>query len=40
VDCELGMWGSFSPCSLTCGDDGVQARTRQVIVEPLNNGTQ
>jgi hypothetical protein len=37
VDCELGEWTEFGACDVTCGE-GLQTRTRAVLVEPANGG--
>merc|ERR1719316_2102119 len=39
TDCELSYWSEFSDCSAKCGG-GVQMRSRTVVQEPLNGGTQ
>lgn len=30
-ECVYGQWGSWSPCSKTCGDVAVQIRTRVIL---------
>merc|ERR1711871_131826 len=38
IDCVEDKWGSFSPCTNTCGTNGLQFRTRGVIVKPMYGG--
>lgn len=38
VDCKLGEWGEWSPCSQTCGDNAVQLRRRPRLTKPKNGG--
>lgn len=37
LDCELGTWSTWEPCSVSCGT-GTTQRTRQVLSEPQHNG--
>jgi len=37
VDCVMGGWSDWSSCSQTCGD-GIAARSREVVEQPLNDG--
>ncbi|XP_033646460.1 thrombospondin type-1 domain-containing protein 7B-like, partial [Asterias rubens] len=37
VDCQLGQWQNWSPCSKSC-EEGVQIRTRDVLVAPAFEG--
>jgi len=37
VDCQVSGWSGFSACSASCGD-GVQSRSRSVVVSPLGGG--
>lgn len=30
-ECLLGSWGQWSPCSSSCGEDGTQERTREIV---------
>jgi hypothetical protein len=39
VHCTMSSFSNFTPCSRTCGNDGVQARERTILVHPLRNGT-
>ncbi|CAJ1364409.1 unnamed protein product [Effrenium voratum] len=38
VDCKLGDWGYWRPCSASCGGGEMQ-RNRPVLQEPRNGGT-
>jgi hypothetical protein len=38
IDCVLSEWTSWSPCSLTCGMNGVRQRTRSVEVTSSGGG--
>lgn len=38
IDCEVGLWGPWSPCTSSCGV-GSTERSRQVLVPPRNGGT-
>jgi hypothetical protein len=38
VDCEVGTWGQYADCSVTCGP-GVKKRSRPVSVTPMYGGT-
>ncbi|XP_042863867.1 spondin-1-like isoform X1 [Penaeus japonicus] len=40
VDCAMGEWGPWSPCTHSCGSEALQQRSRTVIVEPRNGGKQ
>ena len=37
IDCVLSVWGSYGPCSRTCGS-GTHARTRTVVTAPAHGG--
>lgn len=37
IDCRWGFWGSYSPCSITCGP-GVKFRIRNIDQYPQNGG--
>jgi hypothetical protein len=37
IDCEVGEWGPFGDCTLTCGG-GVRVQERIITVHPENNG--
>jgi len=37
-DCQLGEWGEWSACSVSCGG-GVQTRMRPILVPPQFGGT-
>ncbi|XP_012669718.2 somatomedin-B and thrombospondin type-1 domain-containing protein isoform X2 [Clupea harengus] len=38
IDCVVGSWGGWSPCSSLCGE-GSTERSRQVLTPPRNGGT-
>ncbi|XP_059082826.1 spondin-1-like [Tigriopus californicus] len=38
-DCVLALWGQWSPCSKSCGEDGVQTRSREVLHTPGHEGS-
>ncbi|XP_053326814.1 thrombospondin type-1 domain-containing protein 7B [Spea bombifrons] len=38
IDCRLSPWSPWSPCSQTCGIGGQMVRSRQIVVQALNNG--
>ncbi|TRY96757.1 hypothetical protein DNTS_014485 [Danionella cerebrum] len=38
LDCAVGPWGAWSPCSSVCGA-GTTERIRQVVTPPRNGGT-
>ncbi|KAG9269951.1 somatomedin-B and thrombospondin type-1 domain-containing protein-like isoform X1 [Astyanax mexicanus] len=38
IDCEVGEWGVWSPCSSVCGA-GTTERSRQVTTPPRNGGS-
>lgn len=38
VNCEVGEWGPWSPCSSTCGDDAVQKRRRKILRKAKHGG--
>jgi hypothetical protein len=38
VHCQMGTWGSYTPCTKTCGS-GTQTRTRQIDVHMEYDGT-
>merc|ERR1711871_1646819 len=37
IDCEVGQWGHWSPCTKKCGSGGTY-RTRKVTVSPMFGG--
>lgn len=37
-DCLLTLWGSWGPCSATCGKEGTQDRHRQVLSHNKHGG--
>lgn len=38
VDCQLGEWENWSPCSRSCGDGGFHVRMREVLRPPAHGG--
>lgn len=38
VNCKVGEWGPWSPCSSTCGDNAVQKRRRKILRKPKHGG--
>ena len=40
VDCEVGHWSHWSPCSKSCGEGAVQMRTRDVQVAASYGGAE
>nr|XP_026693109.1 thrombospondin type-1 domain-containing protein 7A isoform X2 [Ciona intestinalis] len=39
VDCKVGPWSRFCPCSASCGG-GRKTRTRKIITRPQHGGTR
>ncbi|XP_038052969.1 thrombospondin type-1 domain-containing protein 7A-like [Patiria miniata] len=39
VDCQLGEWQNWSPCSQSC-EEGIQVRVREVLVQPAHGGKE
>ncbi|XP_064634127.1 thrombospondin type-1 domain-containing protein 7B-like isoform X2 [Lineus longissimus] len=37
-NCQVGEWGNWSPCSMSCGKGGVQSRTRPTLVPDMYGG--
>ncbi|XP_033112830.1 thrombospondin type-1 domain-containing protein 7A-like [Anneissia japonica] len=40
IDCELGQWENWSPCSKSCGSGGYHLRRRKVLRAPAYGGVQ
>ncbi|XP_071515641.1 spondin-1-like [Panulirus ornatus] len=40
VDCVMGEWGPWSPCTHSCGPEALQQRSRNIITVPRNGGTE
>ena len=38
VDCKVGPWNNWEPCSVTCGK-GKKSRNREILKNPVNGGT-
>ncbi|XP_069946228.1 spondin-1-like isoform X2 [Cherax quadricarinatus] len=38
VECVMGEWGPWSPCTHSCGPEALQQRSRNIIVQPRNGG--
>lgn len=38
MDCVLGPWTDWTPCSKSCGHDSIQERSRPVLSEPQRGG--
>ncbi|KAG0718667.1 Spondin-1 [Chionoecetes opilio] len=38
VNCMLGEWGPWSPCTPSCGPEALQQRSRLIVVEARNGG--
>lgn len=39
VNCVLGEWGPWSPCTHSCGPEALQQRSRLIVVAERNGGT-
>merc|ERR550532_3505600 len=39
VNCQLGPWGEWKPCTASCGNNVIQERTRDVIRRPRRGGS-
>jgi hypothetical protein len=40
TDCVLSEWSDWSVCDATCGVDGIETRTRTILVTPANGGLE
>ena len=38
VDCQVSAWGNWGDCSLTCGDNGLETRSRSVVTAVAHGG--
>jgi hypothetical protein len=39
VHCKMSTFSEFTPCSRTCGNTGAKMRSREILVQPLRDGT-
>ncbi|XP_072046339.1 thrombospondin type-1 domain-containing protein 7A-like [Amphiura filiformis] len=40
VDCQVGQWQNWSPCTQSCGTGGQHIRLRSVLVPPSHGGAE
>ncbi|KAJ8049764.1 Thrombospondin type-1 domain-containing protein 7A [Holothuria leucospilota] len=38
IDCQLGEWQNWSPCSKSCGEGGYHLRSREILTAPAHGG--